>query len=378
MKNSTENNSTENNGTENIRSFSSRSEIETEAADWLARLDGDQRLSPTELTQLKEWVERSPAHRQTLQDLAAFWGQANILTELSVPLYREPAEPARRTLWGGRLGASPVFASISALGFVLLTGLWLMGSSPSLVSGNGIYQTRVGEQNTITLRDGSVIELNTDSEVQVNYNRQRRAIALTRGEAHFTVSKDAQRPFEVTAGQGVVRAVGTAFAVHFQRQALDVTVTEGTVALTAIASPQAANDPLQDGAAQNPAHLKALVAGQSVTFKPLLADALGGGIESLPAEQLQQKLAWREGLMLFDGESLAAVVKEMNRYTHATIEIADPSIAGLAVGGQFRVGETDAMLKNLSISFNLEVDRVNNNLIRLSKKLISPSHNEKK
>ena len=101
------------------------------------------------------------------------------------------------------------------------------------MSGNGIYETRIGEQNSITLVDGSVIQLNTDSHIQVNYEKNQRSIVLMAGEAHFEVAKDPSRPFVVKAGDGMVRAVGTAFTVRINPEALKVIVTEGKVALAA-------------------------------------------------------------------------------------------------------------------------------------------------
>ena len=320
---------------------------------------------------LKQWIERSPVHRQTLHQLAAFWGQANVLTELSFPLYREDtAQPTPALLNWGKAGAFAAMVMVSVL-LIINVGFIEGWRSPAKM-GNGVYETRIGEQNTLTLMDGSVIELNTNSRIQVDYTDQRRVITLSRGEAHFSVSKNPDRPFEVMAGLGVVRAVGTAFAVHYQQQALEVTVTEGTVALGSFAPaslPQ--NKPPTAAAAAIP-RLNAMVAGQRVTFKPLLAQSLPDAVESLEDDELEQSLAWRNGLMLFDGEPLTFVVQEMNRYTAVKIEIADATLASLAVGGQFRVGETEAMLKNLSVSFNIDIHRVNKNLVRLSRKNHTP------
>lgn len=369
--NNSQNNSENNSDNTKVAAFSSREAIEEQAADWLAQLDGDTPPSAATMLALKQWIERSPVHRQTLHQLAAFWGQANVLTELSFPLYREDtAQPTPALLNWGKAGAFAAMVMVSVL-LIINVGFIEGWRSPAKM-GNGVYETRIGEQNTLTLMDGSVIELNTNSRIQVDYTDQRRVITLSRGEAHFSVSKNPDRPFEVMAGLGVVRAVGTAFAVHYQQQALEVTVTEGTVALGSFAPaslPQ--NKPPTAAAAAIP-RLNAMVAGQRVTFKPLLAQSLPDAVESLEDDELEQSLAWRNGLMLFDGEPLTFVVQEMNRYTAVKIEIADATLASLAVGGQFRVGETEAMLKNLSVSFNIDIHRVNKNLVRLSRKNHTP------
>ena len=335
--------------------FTSAEQIEQQAADWLARIDSDQPLSASEDAQLKQWLQRSPAHRVEFKRLARFWQQANALTELSIPLPSQPASGRNWFAWP-RLAVAASLVIALALGFNL-------GFNQPPVSGNGIYETRIGEQNSITLVDGSVIELNTHSRLQVNYTDQRRSIQLMRGEAYFSVSKDSTRPFEVAAGDGLVRAVGTAFAVRMNPQALTVTVTEGKVAL--VADSLKTDNPGQGGQA---APLGALIAGQRVNFAPKLAQVLADQTETLAADVIEDALAWRKGLLKFNGEPLAEVVDEMNRYTALTIEIADPSIAAIQVGGQFKVSDTDAMLKNLAVSFQLDIRRVSPQRVQLYRK----------
>ena len=109
------------------------------------------------------------------------------------------------------------------------------------------------------------------------------------------------------------------------------------------------------------------MAGQRAEFEPLLAHTLEDVTESISIDVIGKELAWRKGLLLFNGESLTTVVKEMNRYTKLTIEIADPSIADIQIGGQFKVGETEAMLENLAVSFGLDIYQVNQHLVQLKK-----------
>lgn len=341
-----------------IKPFSSAREIELEASQWLARMDADERLSPQALAEFKAWINRSPAHRQQFYQLQARWQQANVLTELAFPL---PGKSAVHSVWSNQRwvwpGAVATVVMVFTLWLVMATGL----TRPQpVIAGNGIYETRIGEQNAITLMDGSVIELNTGSRLYVNYTDQRRVIELIQGEAYFDVSKDPLRPFEVYAGGGLVRAVGTAFAVHYQQQGLTVTVTEGRVALLPVAEQQT----------EPPAAVGELDAGQRGKFLPQLAqqsEALS--TTTLKAKDLTQALSWREGLLMFSGEPLQKVVQAMNRYTEKTIEVADPQLAAIKVGGQFRVDDTEAMLNTLMISFNLEVRRLDNDIIQLVKKI---------
>jgi transmembrane sensor len=348
---------------DNINKIIPAKQIAIEASDWMARMDADTKLTQQELAELKQWMNRSPAHRAQLNSLIAFWQEANALTGLSFPLQHKQSAANRHQPQSQDWQRSGAFAFVVIVAVMLSIHAWWFDSASQnqpRVSGNGVYETRVGEQNSITLVDGSVIELNTNSRLQVNYTDQHRAIKLMQGEAFFDVSKDPNRPFEVAAGSGVVRAVGTAFAVHFNQEVLTVTVTEGKVAL-------AAAPPKEQPQAMTTS-VGALVAGQSAQFAPLLAQALETSTKTLETKALNQALAWREGLLMFSGESLATVVKEMNRYTALTIEIADPSITDLQVGGQFSVGETENMLENLSISFDLDILQVNEHLVQLVKK----------
>ena len=191
------------------------------------------------------------------------------------------------------------------------------------------------------------------------------------------MAKDSSRPFVVKAGQGLVRAVGTAFTVRMNPQALKVTVTEGKVALrkfepqkvetnsiepentqlTDIETPATPVPPTKDRGY--------LVQGQSVDFKPQASSGLGNPIQQLKQHDIEQQLAWRQGLLLFAGEPLAQVIKEVNRYTKLDIQIIDADIADLSIGGQFKVGETQAMLKVLETSFGINVSRPNQTTVHL-------------
>ena len=214
-------------------------DIEQQAADWLIRLDGDRAPSAAELEELKAWMQRSPAHKAQLKRLTQYWHRANLLTELSIPLPDSKRPNGLfaslryqfRQLFTYNWQATTSFGAALTLTVAVVTGLLLI--NPDDVSGNGIYETRIGEQNSITLVDGSVIQLNTDSHIQVNYEKNQRSIVLMAGEAHFEVAKDPSRPFVVKAGDGMVRAVGTAFTVRINPEALKVIVTEGKVALAA-------------------------------------------------------------------------------------------------------------------------------------------------
>ncbi len=381
----------------NIRTFTPKREIEEEASKWLVRLDGDYAPDAQTLLELQTWINRSPAHAAELKRLAQFWDNANVLTELSIPLYHKHHRDdlglaGRFGAYWHSLGARGLALRGVGLAMILVFAVMLINSSGMHLrgsgltfAGNGLYETRIGEQNTITLNDGSVIELNTNSHIQVDYSKAKRSITLLQGEAHFKVSKNPNRPFEVYAGQGRVKAVGTAFLVRLQDkdQTLKVIVTEGRVSLgTVLPAPPVATagpdeefttEPLYDGDDTKSAkamtkEFGTLDAGQSILFHPLQTSALGQEVVQLEENKMEQQLAWRNGLLLFSGEPLQEVVREINRYTMMNIIISDPALADLRIGGQFKIGETQSLLKVLEANFMIDAQRIAPDTIELVNK----------
>lgn len=358
---------------DNIYELPERRIIEEEAGQWLIRLDGDARLSDEEVASLRQWLNRSPAHREEFSSLLQFYNKMNILTELSVPLGKSHANEVARTptFFGGKvLGYS--FASI----ILVVVALVFWNQSENLDSTNGFYATAIGQQNSITLKDGSVVLLNTNSQMKVEYNQNVRNIELLQGEAYFDVAKNPQHPFRVYAGAGRVEAVGTAFSVRVKENDIGVMVTDGRVKLAA-REPQGFSQADSIGLSNNEVGapqerykeaLHTLDAGQSATIKNNEDSASGntvGPIETIDEAELSQRLSWRDGLLIFNGDSLEQVVDEISRYSPLTIEIADPALKAIRIGGQFRIGDIDTMLISLETNFNLRIIRHRPNHIQI-------------
>jgi transmembrane sensor len=207
----------------------------------------------------------------------------------------------------------------------------------------------------VTLPDGSSVELNTASQVSVHYAADSRVVYLTRGEVHFIVASDRQRPFSVHAADRVVTAVGTAFSVQLRPDAVEVTVAEGKVRLAELRTAQvaiASNEPQMA--------VPALEAGQSA----LLREGSQRVAALAPAE-LERKLAWRQGLLAFAGEPLLQVLQEIGRYTDIVIEVTDPQLRDLPVAGQLRIDDVESMLQALQLMADVRVERLNERHVRL-------------
>jgi len=340
---------------ENIVSFPDLKVIEEEAALWIARLD-TRDLSKADLEKLYEWKAISIQHSDALERMAALWGGADVLDELNY-ISDDFEIQESPSMW--RIERPIVMVAIAA------SFMFVFGALVYQLSGSGQdegqlreYATVVGEQETISLADGSSLILNTDSAVAIEMSDDNRIVRLIKGEAHFDVESDPSRPFLVYAGEGIVKAVGTAFTVHLQKKAVEVTVSEGVVAL--ISQPDMTLA-LEEVPIAELKPLAALTAGQNAVFSREVEH-----VESMSDEALGRKLLWRDGFIAFTGEPLVSVVADVSRYTDVVIEIEDEGLESLPVGGYFKVGEIEGMFEALETSFGVQVKRVSSSHVILS------------
>lgn len=347
---------------DNIHPFHDRARIEAEAREWLIRLDSDTPPSDHEAEALREWLNRSPAHRRELKRISEFWDRANILTELAVPLSRVEDRPQTRGAWiRSRLFNRPAMAAAALVVMLLAAGTVLIPGlqpDPGTTGKGGVYGTGIGQLRTVTLADGSRAELNTDSLIEVGYNGAVRKIRLLRGESHFKVRHVPGKAFEVYAGGNMVRAVGTAFSVQLLNDDVKVTVDEGRVELIAVKQRRIHDD--DTNSRPDMEVLGTLQHGQTATIGRTVDK-----IANLAEDELARQLSWRQGVLSFSGEPLSEVVDKINRYTPKTIEIADPELKSLPVGGRFRVSELERVFEVLKSSFNIRVSRVGDQHILL-------------
>jgi transmembrane sensor len=208
----------------------------------------------------------------------------------------------------------------------------------------------------IALADGSSVVLNTHSEVIVELTPKRRDIRLVQGEALFEVAHDKSRPFVVQAHDTAVRAVGTAFAVRLEGTQVDVTVTEGVVEVAelklAVVSRSMPAAPV-GGVRRVAAHERAIIAPAGPPVVQPMA----------PAEA-QRRLAWKDGMVSFEGEPLRMAVAEFNRHNRRQIVIDDPSLASVPVVGVFRATDIEGFIAAAAVALNTRAT-VDGDLIRL-------------
>jgi transmembrane sensor len=319
--------------------------IEVGAADWLARLDGPQ-ASRAEHEAFEAWCRADPRHLAEYLRLLAVWNRLDALKEpesSSEDAARAPAEflhTAGRPLLRPRVFLALALAAGLAALVAAGVAWWQWATPLRLASGEQRYATTLGEFRHITLADGSVVEINTDSALTVQLRRSERDLTLLHGEATFEVAPDKNRPFIVVVGSTAVRAVGTVFNVQKADASVEVLVTKGVVVV----------GPPQDVKADH-TELAVVDAGQMAT-----AASSRVTVQSLDQEEIARRLAWHDGMLLFNGQSLADVAAQFNRYNERKLVIADPAVGRVRIGGYFRATDLDSFVRVLRERFGIAVN----------------------
>ncbi|MAY03687.1 MAG: hypothetical protein CMQ38_12010 [Gammaproteobacteria bacterium] len=349
-------------------------EINEQACAWLAKLDSEAVGLDETRDQIGKWLAEDSAHVYAMMEMAALWDQLSILSELSeiFPLKNYEIELKSQNNKRRQSRRSLIVGTAMLLGGLIIGPFMFSGDDgEEFERGRYIYETAIGEQQTISLPDSSEIILNTNSLIEVTYSQLERNIFLQRGEAHFTVTKDVSRPFRVYAGLRVVEAVGTAFSVQRTINSdendieIEVLVAEGKVNFMPVSSDQEFDSSFPEPAINILNSLGVnLGAGEYASSNSSQSNLIVQS-ERLQVDEIEVRLAWRHGMLLFQGDSLEQVLEEVNRYTTIQIE-ADSAIKDMRVEGYFRTGDIDALLLAMENNFNIDVQRVNENYIYLT------------
>jgi transmembrane sensor len=294
------------------------------AARWAVRADAGA-LDPDEQRELETWLAADSRHRGAYVRARAQWVDLDRLAALKGP----SGGTAGRFPAAGLSRRQLLAAGIAAIG-VLGGGLsWLI-----VREGQERYTSGIGEVRRIALEDGSIVLLNTATEVTVRLTKQQRDVRLVRGEALFEVAHDKFRPFIVQANDTAVRAVGTAFAVRLDAAQVDVTVTEGVV--------EVADSKTMSGlGVVSPTASKLDVKRVAAHERVVIARSRAPYIEPIAPAQADRQLAWRVGMVSFDGESLQTAVAEINRHNRRQIVVDDPALASMPIVGIFRATDLE-------------------------------------
>ncbi|MEM8685393.1 MAG: FecR domain-containing protein [Pseudomonadota bacterium] len=324
-----------------------------QAAYWFTRLRDDECPVATRKA-FQLWLDEDVTHREAYQRVEYAWAAAaNLKNEpamigLRHAAIRKSVKP--RILPRYAYAAAAAVVAAVAL-FVLNTvevdnagdtpRIGLVFSSPEPTQQNSrIIETAIGERSTFELSDGSSVQLNTATKLEVLFSKERREIMLLNGQALFDVAHDATRPFVVFAGDRRITALGTQFEVRLDRKEVAVTLIEGKVEvadLTVAASGQVA---------QAPQSIE-LTAGQRVS-----GDL--GQAQTVSDDDLSRAISWRSGRLDFKNEALTDIVYEINRYSISKVRLATPELGELRVSGSFKAGSAENFVSALTAVYPLE------------------------
>ena len=314
---------------ESMESRETSRAIDDEAARWAAKLDRAP-LTTSQDAELKVWLSGGrrrlgafararaiSAHSERARALGHGFDPADFENTS-----RDQRPDRRRVLWGA--AAAAIVAGVGASVMFMRRPIGL--------------ETARGEVRLAPLTDGSVVTINTLTRLAVDYTPDRRTVHLRNGEAFFEVASNAARPFEVDAGDILVRAVGTAFSVRrIPGEPVQVIVSEGKVEIRRRA-----------GTGQPVA--------VSANYKAVAMEtgtAVANTSEMIPND-VRRAMAWREGKISFEGESLRSAADAFERYSGTRIVITDTALANQTVTGLFTATDPAGFAQAVAISFGVQ------------------------
>ncbi|MGC4098068.1 MAG: FecR domain-containing protein [Nitrospira sp.] len=294
------------------------------AQEWIVRLVSGQ-ITEEEIHRLKVWLAEDPSHQRAFERERKVWQELSRLEGVSAALalegdqsFKQPLAVRRRARWFALVGAG-IAACLAVVVLYQDIRTFLLAD----------YQTGVGLQRVVTLPDGGVVYLNTDTAIAVDYSEQERGIHLLRGEALFEVVSNPQRPFRVQAQKGMTQAVGTVFVVRAEDQQTRVTVVEGTVGIAAGTEAQAGQSVL-------------VHRDQQTVYRP------GETPQNVRTVDGASAKAWSKGMIVIDGQPFAHAMAELDRYRPGRILVLADLSRTKPVSGRFALQNVDDAIAALA------------------------------
>jgi transmembrane sensor len=327
--------------------------IEARAAAWLAQRDDT--LTEAEAKAFAEWRAEDPRHEQAVQRLEMAWGALHQLRNFRPDAEQHPDRDLLAPAQGENVLTFPVRPILAAAAAIALMATSLFywsrvsspghSAAPALITTTDHYATTSGGYQRATLPDGSVVELNEDSEMDLRFTQNERRVALIKGEIHFTVAKNKERPFIVEANGVNVRAVGTAFNVRMAADTVEVLVTEGVVSLNSTGQTPISHSVVPLVKASE----RATVSLNSVVFQPQ--------IDHLSEVAINDALSWQGSWLVFVDTPLSEVVSLFNRRNKVQINIADAELGNSLVRGNFQAENVEGLVRLMASDEDIVVER---------------------
>lgn len=305
-------------------------DIDQAASDWTARLDRGP-LTPEGEDAFQAWLRGDPRRRGALlraRAVSLMSESAQALGPDFDPVAFE--EPGRSRLAGlSRRQALTWTGGVAAAAVVAALGVGVSAAG-------AVISTERGEIRLAPLKDGSTVLLNTETRIRVRYSRGERRVTLLKGEAYFSVARDEARPFVVEVDGRRLSTAQAGFRVRkLDADPVDVLVNQGQVD---VATPFAS----------------------SVALKSNTRLVLSGSAERpqlVGPEAVTRDLAWRDGKLAFEGETLGQAAAAFARYSDTRIQIRDPALAREPVTGLFAANDPAGFSRAIARVFEARVEQ---------------------
>jgi len=245
--------------------------------------------------------------------------------------------------------------------FVAVGGVGVWALAPFQQRDALVYATAVGEQKSVTLSDGSVATLDTNSRIRVSFSDKLRRVDLLQGRSEFDVASDRERPFQAHTDDGMIMALGTVFTVRRYAEETAFTLLEGSAVVSDAEEAGRWRRWRGREADRLPADVVMLAPGETVNAR---SDVTLSDVASV---NLDQAGLWKTGMLVLNGASLDVAVAELNRYSKAKVTLADdPALRALKISGRFDVKNPQAVVENMGYALDgLEIVRISDAEIRL-------------
>jgi len=291
-----------------------------EAADWVVRLQA-QDLTEDQAVAFDAWLGASDDNARAydaalgvMQEVEA--SAPRIAYDLRRTPLARPTNARRGWLVAGGLAAAATIA-------VAVMPTSLLSEPPQT------FTTARGEHRTVTLADGTRVDLNAGTRMTVTLARHERRVSMPQGEAVFDVAADHARPFLIAAGDRTVRVVGTRFDVRRRGDQLSVTVDRGVVE---VRPSEAASG-----------HAFRLHPGQRLDHQDGAIDARVHAVDA------SDVYAWRTGRLIYRDRPLGDVVADLNQQYARQIRLEDPALAATRFSGVLILDNQDAVIRRLAL-----------------------------
>jgi transmembrane sensor len=296
-------------------------ELEAEAAAWATKLDA----APDQAHPgLNEWFAQNPKHAGALLRAQAALALFTPISDVEDPPARGQKAPAWKRLAIAGSGTAALAASVAA---VLLVG-----------APNERYETQIGEVRSVALSDGSSVSIDAKSRIDIAFDAKHRDVHMQSGKALFRAVHDAQRPFRVIVGDVVVTDIGTTFQVADDDPSgdVDVLVTQGAVRV------------------DSPAGQVDLTAGQRARFSKLAANGPRPKTVRIASVDIERMLAWRDGRLELDGETLDSAVADINRHSRLQLRVGNAELGRESLYGSFRMDDAVGFARAAAVSLGTD------------------------